>query len=102
MSDVATTFQIESPSISESQFGVFDDPTIAGGMRVQDIAHKGATRKSSEEVTEAVFAHIQAMRRLGHTVVNTHRIAQALGLTPRAVEAAIAALSDRGVRGFAK
>ena len=57
--------------------------------------------RSSSKITEsAVYAHIRALRALGHTTINTAKIADALSLNRRQVERAISALKDKGIRAM--
>jgi hypothetical protein len=91
MINVTTSGAIDfahSTSKSESQYGILPEPLVEGD----------ASPAVEDAVVEAVFAHIQAMRRLGHETVNTHQIARALTLTPLAVELALAELKDRGLK----
>lgn len=49
-------------------------------------------------IEDAVYTYIQAVRALGRTTINTSEIASALGIDRRKVEAAAAALKDKGVK----
>jgi hypothetical protein len=51
-----------------------------------------------DRTVEAVYAHIQAIRALGRTSVNTLEIAEALNLPTKKVSDAVKALGPRGVR----
>jgi hypothetical protein len=82
-----------STSKSESQYGPLHERTAAGVDAV--AAAKAAPVPAA--VVDAVFAHIQAMRTLGHDTVNTHQIAKALTLTPAMVALALTELKDRGL-----
>jgi hypothetical protein len=53
---------------------------------------------SNKNVENAVYAHIQAMRTLGRTKINTSDIATALGLPVAEVDKTIAALRKKGVK----
>jgi hypothetical protein len=53
---------------------------------------------TSSAIEDAVYAHLQAMRALGHTRVNTTEVARALGLPLELVDATIASLVKRGVK----
>jgi Mn-dependent DtxR family transcriptional regulator len=53
---------------------------------------------SDENVAEAVYAHIQAIRALGKKTVNTGEIARALKLKPSQVAAAVGKLKIKGVK----
>ena len=55
-------------------------------------------RSAPDEIERAVFAHIQAVRALGRTRINTADIALALGLPTKSVERAVAKLKDKGVK----
>lgn len=56
----------------------------------------------AREVETAVYAHIRAMRTLGHTTLNTGQIATALSLPQRDVDMAVANLRNRGVKVVAR
>lgn len=49
-------------------------------------------------IESAVFAHIQALRTLGHERINTSEIARALGLSHAKILIAAKALKDKGVK----
>ena len=51
-----------------------------------------------DTLVSAVYAHIQALRRLGHTKTNTAEIARALELRLTDVERVVRQLRDRDVR----
>jgi hypothetical protein len=52
----------------------------------------------AENVIAAVYAHVQAVRALGKTVVTPEEISRALGLSTKQVEAALNGLKERGVK----
>ena len=52
----------------------------------------------NKNVESAVYAHIQAVRALGRTQINTVEIASALGLSPVAVEQTVAGLIKKGIK----
>ncbi len=54
--------------------------------------------RAQKGIEAAVYAHIRAMRALGHTNVNSLAVARALSLSVTDVEAAMRNLSDKGVR----
>jgi DNA-binding MarR family transcriptional regulator len=73
----------------------------AGEYRIQigDIRRKkGGRVKSAKSIESAVYAHIQAVRALGKTHINTAEIAEALGLPLSAVARTITALRQKGVK----
>jgi biotin operon repressor len=51
-----------------------------------------------ERIEKTVLTHIQALRARGHTTANTTDIARALGLSTEAVEAAVVALAQKGLK----
>jgi biotin operon repressor len=53
---------------------------------------------NSADVESAVYSHIQAIRALGVTRVDSTQIAKALGLPKRIVDKVIPSLLDKGVR----
>jgi hypothetical protein len=55
-------------------------------------------RGSSKDIESAVYAHIQALRALGKTQVNTIEIARSLDLSLAIVEKVIADLRSKGVK----
>jgi hypothetical protein len=57
-----------------------------------------ASKQSQEAIESAVYAHLQAMRALGHAFINTSDVAKALGLPQSLVDGTIAALKKRGVK----
>lgn len=59
-----------------------------------------ATPASNKSIENAVYAHLQAMRALGHTTVNTGDVARALGLSQSTVEKTIAGLASKGVKAI--
>lgn len=56
------------------------------------------TKTSVRDIQVAVYSHIQAVRALGRTNINTEEIAKALSLPVGSVNVAIAKLKDKGVR----
>ncbi len=53
-----------------------------------------------EDIEDAVFKYIEAIRAIGKTRVNTSEIAEALSLHPRDVERAARNLHARGVKAL--
>ena len=51
-------------------------------------------------IRNAVYLHIQAVRSMGRTSINTAEIAEALGVPRSYVDAAVKSLSDRGVKAI--
>jgi hypothetical protein len=49
-------------------------------------------------ITNAVYAHLQAMRSLGHTRVSPENVSKALGISFGAVLVAMKSLESKGVR----
>ncbi len=84
----ASTVTTWSRGTSSSESMFFYDINIGGrrGTRVQ------------KAIEAAVYAHIRALRALGHARVNSLAVARALSLPVTDVDAAIRNLSDKGVR----
>lgn len=61
-------------------------------------ADRSRRARVSENIENAVYAHLQAMRALGHAFVNTSDVARALGLPQSAVDRTIAKLKKRGIK----
>jgi hypothetical protein len=59
---------------------------------------KPERQRSKRDVEAAVYSHIQALRRLGNTRINSGEIAKALGLTVATVNAVLPRLTERGVK----
>lgn len=73
--------------------------TSGSASTVHGNARIGATGASAAETIEnAVFTHIQAIRALGKTSINTLDISQALSIPESEVIAILPALIKRGVR----
>jgi hypothetical protein len=53
---------------------------------------------SREQMADAVYAHIQALRALGRTGVDTSEVASALGLSTTEVNSIVADLGTKGVK----
>lgn len=67
--------------------------------KVTVSASLAPTSKARQLLIErAVFAHIQAVRTLGRSIVNTAEIAKALGLPLRDVAAVVDRLKTKGVK----
>ena len=58
----------------------------------------GAGSLSNKNVESAVYAHIQAIRALGRTTINTVEISNALGLPQAIVDGTLDSLKKKGVR----
>lgn len=73
--------------------------TAGAVPRIQG-APKGSSHAQQPEtkIESAVYAHIQAVRALGRTKINTVEIAKALGLSLGAVDKTLASLKQKGVR----
>lgn len=61
-------------------------------------ASRADLNQDAHKIEDAVYAHIQAMRALGRTRVNTAQIARALGLKTQVVDRAVSGLESKGVR----
>ncbi len=60
----------------------------------QTLRHDAQDR----DIESAVYSHIQAVRALGVTRIDSLQIARALGISRRIVEKTIPSLSDKGVK----
>jgi hypothetical protein len=82
-------------SISTSSGGAYPI-TQSGGTTVP--VHTGSTGKSPQQVQNAVYAHLQAMRVLGHTRVTPESVSRALGISLGSSMVALQSLERRGVK----
>jgi hypothetical protein len=57
-----------------------------------------ALEAHKQEIANAIYWHIRAIRAMGRETVNTIEIAKALGLSHADVEFAISALEEKGVK----
>jgi hypothetical protein len=57
-----------------------------------------STNYTEKNIESAVYSHIQAMRALGRTKINTVEISRALGLSLAAVDNTLQSLKKKGVR----
>jgi hypothetical protein len=73
-----------------------DTVSVSKGRPALDRRH--VADHANQKIENAVYAHIQALRALGHTRVNTTEIADALKLSNSAVVAAIRSLTSKGVK----
>lgn len=85
-----------SSAAGASHFAPLVETSVAGHGRPALV--KAAPRRAGAVVEKAVYAHIRAMRTLGHTTANTEQIAKALDLSRREVEAAVRGMESRGVK----
>lgn len=84
-------------SPSASVFGALEDyGATADAFQVERPG--GSASGRAIDIESAVFAHIRAMRTLGHTTVNTRDVARALALPLSIVDRAVAGMSTKGVR----
>lgn len=87
-----------SATSSAQQF--FPTATNSGSVIYENVTPR-ATRARivvDEKVENAVYAHIQAIRTLGRTKINSSEISSALNISANKVEMAMRNLVDRGVR----
>lgn len=61
-------------------------------------ASEDEARKRRKAIKNAVYAHVRAMRALGHKTVNTTAIARSLLLNEREVRDALESLESKGVK----
>jgi hypothetical protein len=61
-------------------------------------ASPGRSKPATRKIENAVYAHIQALRALGHDTVNTFVIARAINISAGRVAEAVRALQARGVK----
>ena len=62
---------------------------------------RGVSPHAQKNIESAVYAHIQAVRALGRTKVNTVEIAKSLGLSLAVVDKTLKSLKEKGVRVIA-
>lgn len=88
---------------AESTFGSLADyETVSDGQLLAfQVKRRRRPAAPSHKVIDAVFGHIQAMRALGHTSLNTADIAKALSLPQSQVDHAVRQLSTKGVKAGA-
>ena len=72
--------------------------TITPGMVGRTVSATTGSDPDFKSIEAAVFAYLQAKRALGATHVNSIEVAAALGLAQSRVEAALKALTKRGVK----
>jgi len=77
---------------------IFDAVPSSGTMDIQKSGRGRPRAQREAGVEEAVFHHIQAVRLLGNTRVNTAAIARSLGLPHGVVLRAVAKLEGQGVK----
>ena len=96
---VATRHRLErTTSANGSVFGLTgatasDDKKVA----VKHVPTRDVPRDESA-VESAIYAHLKAMRTLGHRSVNTADVAAALGLSRALVDRVVLNLRHKGVR----
>lgn len=84
---------------ADSTFAPLVDASTSDASKRRISGHQLATTtKGRAEVEKAVFAHIRAVRTLGHKTVNTRDVARALSLPTEMVEKVVAGLSKKGVK----
>jgi hypothetical protein len=96
----ATAQVLPTTSGTLSTVPLIDPATTAATESAPIFSVSFATRDhnaNDERIESAVYSHIQALRTLGHTRVNTVRIAKALNLKQRIVDRAVADLRAKGV-----
>ena len=92
--------QTDPSSATESTATIWPNGTSSAGPTFFSAIKIGGRRgtRTQKQIEAAVYAHIRAMRALGHTQVNSLAVARALSLPISDVEVAMRQLSDKGVR----
>jgi|SRR5450755_702202 len=74
--------------------------TLSGNKFVITVKSRPTRAKGvgKEEIFNAVYSHIRAIRSLGRSTVNTSDIARALGLALSDVQESITRLKSKGVK----
>jgi len=93
-------FEIAEPSSTQA---VVSLPSNAAGRASSATltvakANRHSAARASKKLEDAVYTYIRAIRRLGHTQLDTAQIADALNQNVREINAAVARLSSKGVK----
>lgn len=79
--------------------------SVSSTQKAKTITLKQKSLKSGTTATitsatlvKAVYGHIQAVRTLGRTTINTVDIARALGVSPAMVKGTLSQLKNKGVK----
>jgi hypothetical protein len=84
-----------SPIISTNTASTMNTYTLAGGSVGRS---RVVSSRSQKNIKSAVYAHIQAVRALGRTTINTVEISKALGLPLADIDRTVKLLKEKGVR----
>jgi hypothetical protein len=85
--------------MNESRIFTATSANASVGLFLRDASVVATDKAKSDKTIEtAVYNFIQAKRSLGETKVNSVEIANALSLTDSAVQNALHALGDKGVK----
>jgi transcription initiation factor IIE alpha subunit len=72
--------------------------TIVSSSPLFGTKKEALASASMKDIQGAVYSHIQAIRALGRTDINTEEIAKALSIPVVSVNSVIAKLKEKGVR----
>jgi hypothetical protein len=101
-----TRGQVTFSDVTSSSGAVYlGSSTAVETKALVDIPQPAQSERRSQggpDIESAVYSHIQAVRALGKTTVETADIASALSLPVAAVNRAIQRLRSRGVRPLAR
>lgn len=81
-----------------SRLVLSSDSTAGGQFQVSGTFRTRGKRRAKGAVENAVFAHLQAIRALGRTTLNTAEVAAALSIPVADVNKAVLSLSKKGVK----
>ena len=96
-----TSKEFTSSSSSSPGFTILLPATVGSGWVISGTGGLSAairhTRFSDEELENAIYTHLQAIRALGRETANSYEIAEALSVPMKEVERIMENLQDRGV-----
>ena len=95
------THRFSVTTSAESTFGTLPDYTVVsedGVVAYRQVRQDAHAVKVPQQVEKAVFAHIKAMRTLGHKALNTADVAAALSLPRSVVDRVVLGLRSKGVK----
>jgi|ERR1700688_3537 len=96
--NVDTGHYVLSPSVTTNSGSVTTTTTHTTVVGTGTSGTGTAGSLSNKDIENAVYAHIQAVRALGRTTINTVEISNALGLPQNVVDGTIDALKKKGIK----
>ena len=98
MNDRSYISAVSTSAASGMASFTLESSSTGSGVVVEiELPPKSRAPRHASKLADAVFGHIQAIRALGRTTVNTLEIATALGVPVADVHNTIADLKSRGV-----